>query len=345
MPTPDPVSLASSADRAAARARFDAGLIPGMRERLAEAYATFRSSEARAIAELSPAAAPYHRRDCPLCGAAPPEQVAVAGHGVELVDCPACAFTYAREVMDPEADAARYTVSDLDQASLALRCSAPYRELETERACYYLATLSTDGFGPGRLLDIGAGTGAIVLAAARSGWAAQGVEPGARAAAAARGLGAAVLDGYFPAALEPAAPFDAITLLDVLEHFETPEGLLGDVATHLAPGGRVFVQVPNWESLLVRLEGGASSTVCPGHWSYFTADTLTRLMAKSGFGVRLVETVVSERDRIARFPRAERESALQSLRPGSSLDLEALDPEALFADGLGYKLIGLFERA
>jgi hypothetical protein len=32
------------------RAAFDAGLIPGMRARLAEGYARFRAAEARAIA-------------------------------------------------------------------------------------------------------------------------------------------------------------------------------------------------------------------------------------------------------------------------------------------------------
>ncbi len=342
MPLTDPPPAKASPDWAAARARFDAGLIPGMRDRLADAYATFRASEAQAMAAMSPAAAPYHSRDCPLCDTPPPDHVTLTGHGVELVDCPACGFTYAREVMDSAADAARYAASDVDAASLALRCSAPYLELETERARYYLARLATGDFPAGRLLDIGAGTGALVLEAERAGWQAQGLEPGVRAAARARSFGAKVADGYFPAALAADAVFDAITLLDVLEHFERPQALLADVGARLAPQGRVFAQVPNWESLLVRLEGGASSTVCPGHWSYFTAETLVRLMAHSGFRPVLVETVVSEIDRIARFPLADRVRTLASLRPG--IGAQTLDAEALHAAGLGYKLIGVFER-
>ena len=76
-----------------------------------------------------------------------------------------------------------------------------------------------------------------------------------------------------------------MAVLDVLEHFAEPLRFLTELRTHLSPGGRLLVQVPNWDSLLVRLEGDRSSVVAPGHWSYFTPRTLPALLARSGFRV------------------------------------------------------------
>jgi len=180
-----------------------------------------------------------------------------------------------------------------------------------------------------------------------------GLEPGRAAAEVARrrlgpGGEGEVRQGYFPADL-PTAPqrFDAITLLDVLEHFVDPVGFLGLVRRHLAPQGRLFVQVPNWDSLLVRLEGCASSVICTGHWSYFTPATLPAVLARAGFRRLHLETVVSEIDRIACFPAAERDAALARLRPeaaGMAWPDEAGPRSAarLHELGLGYKLIGVF---
>ena len=52
----------------------------------------------------------------------------------------------------------------------------------------------------------------------------------------------------------------------------------------------------------MRLEGDRSSVVAPGHWSYFTPRTLPALLARSGFRVLSIETVVSELDRILLHP-------------------------------------------
>jgi SAM-dependent methyltransferase len=113
------------------------------------------------------------------------------------------------------------------------------------------------------------------------------------------------LEGYFPNDLpDPAARFGVIAALDVLEHMAAPPPFLAAIRARLAPGGRLFLQVPNWDSLLVRLEGARSSVVCPGHWSYFTPATLPDLLARAGFRTLEVDTVQSEIDRLAAFPPA-----------------------------------------
>jgi SAM-dependent methyltransferase len=340
------------------RISFDAGLIPGMRARLAEGYARFRAAEARAIAQAAPpevggTLGRYRKRDCPGCGAPPPAASLLTRHGIDLVVCPGCGLTYTRQVMEESADAARYEASDLDIEAMRLRSSGPYLELETARARYYLDRLEAGAGARGALLDIGCGTGTTLVEAKARGWQVLGLEPGRAAVEVARarlgGVGAAeVLQGYFPAHL-PAdrQRFDAICILDVLEHFVDPIGFLGLVKRHLSPAGRLFVQVPNWDSLLVQLEGKASSVICTGHWSHFTPATLPAVLARAGFRMLHLETVVSEIDRIARFPAAERDATLARLRPGSAGlawpdDCGPRSAALLHELGLGYKLIGVF---
>lgn len=71
-------------------------------------------------------------------------------------------------------------------------------------------------------------------------------------------------------------------ILEVLEHVADPLGFLTKASAHLAPGGRLFVQVPNWDSLLFRLDGAKSSAVVPGRWRYFTPETLRDVLARAG---------------------------------------------------------------
>lgn len=331
------------------KAGFDAALIPGMRARLAEAYREFRAREAEQIAAMVPPEAggstgAYRQRDCPLCGAAASTaRPVLAAHGLTLLDCAGCGLTYTREVMEEAADAGRYRASALDEATIALRLSDPYLELETARARYYLARLAAQGAAGGLMLEIGSGFGTLLVEAAAAGWQALGLEPGRLGATASRRRGATVVEGYFPADLpDPAARFDAIAALDVLEHMASPLPFLAAIRDRLAPGGRLFLQVPNWDSLLVRLEGAGSSTVCPGHWSYFTPRTLPALLARAGFRLLDLDTVQSEIDRQASFPPATVEAMLETLRPG---ERGLPDAARLHALGLGYKLIGVFAPA
>ncbi len=341
-----------------ARNSFDAALIPGMRARLAEGYARFRAAEARAIAEAAPPEAGgtlgrYRTRDCPACGTAAPAEPVLTNHGIDIVACPGCGLTYARQVMEESADAARYQASELDIEAMRLRCSGPYLELESARARYYLDRLEAHATGRGRLLDIGCGTGTTLVEAQARGWKVLGLEPGKAAAAVARErLGAGgqerVTEGYFPDDL-PAGErvFDAITLLDVLEHFVDPIGFLRVIGRHLAPGGRLFVQVPNWDSLLVQLEGKASSVICTGHWSHFSPATLPAVLARAGFRCLHHETVVSEADRIEAFPAEAQRAVVSRLRPGAAwAEADAAAKAARLHElGLSYKLIGVFAAA
>ena len=325
------------------RRAFDAAQLPGMRQRLASYYASFRGKEAAVLVQQSvPGFVPYRQRDCPSCGLPPGarQPAVLTARGLDLLACRRCGLTYSRQVMDDAVDAARYLASDLDRESLRLRTSGPYLELEAARDRYYLHRLVQGGLTPARLLEVGCGTGTLLLEAEAAGWQALGIEPGLAAQQVARERGATVVGGYFPQALPAdATPVEAIALLDVLEHFADPRALLAQLRPALLPGGRLLVQVPNWDSLLIRLEGGAGSTICPGHWSYFTPRSLTSLLEREGFRTLSVETVLSEMDRILAYPPERVMTQLRALRPGTH---SLPDAAGLMDLGLGYKLMGVF---
>lgn len=150
-----------------------------------------------------------------------------------------------------------------------------------------------------RLLDVGVGTGLLLHLAREAGWDASGVEICAEAASAAEAeFGVSVAIADFQEAALPGG-YDAITMADVLEHTREPRVFLARARALLAPGGCLFVAVPNHQSLvfatadwLGRLPpaaGVVDRLYVPNHYYYFTPATLRRLLEEVGFEVVRVE--------------------------------------------------------
>lgn len=153
-----------------------------------------------------------------------------------------------------------------------------------------------------RLLDVGCAYGWFLLEARRRGMPGVGIEPDPAIAEAARREGLDVRTGYFPEALEPlerSGSFDVIAFNDVLEHISDLPGTLAACRKLLAPDGRLVVSAPSSEGALYRAavalrrlgrrsplsrlwqEGFPSP-----HLSYFSPESLDRLMARHGLSLR-----------------------------------------------------------
>lgn len=104
---------------------------------------------------------------------------------------------------------------------------------------------------PGRVLDVGCGTGGALDSFAKLGWHTVGVEPGSRAAETARAAGHSVLTGSFPETA-PEGRFDLVLFVHSLEHVRDPARSLARACELLAPGGAVFVATPNADGALAR---------------------------------------------------------------------------------------------
>jgi len=104
------------------------------------------------------------------------------------------------------------------------------------------------GLSSGRLLDIGAGTGAFVHVMQRTGWQVTGLEPDSDTRQRAReryGLALLPVDTLFQL---PEESFDAITLWHVLEHVHDLHAYIAQIKKLLTPNGRLFIAVPNYTS-------------------------------------------------------------------------------------------------
>ena len=153
-----------------------------------------------------------------------------------------------------------------------------------------VAALAEHGRGK-RVLDLGCGAGDLVHWLAEAGYDAEGVEPSDHVAALARERGLTVRTGTLDDLIagSPAPPeYDAVVMLNVLEHVPRPEELLGAIRSVLAPGGLVFVRVPNDFNVLQEparrkhdLEPWWISP--PDHVNYFDGPTLTEFGRRLGF--------------------------------------------------------------
>ena len=88
-------------------------------------------------------------------------------------------------------------------------------------------------------------------------------------------------------------PFDLVTSLQVLEHVDDPLLFLKSIKRNLKPRGYLYLELPNIDDVLLtcfRVKGYEDFYYREPHLSYFSADTLERLLRKAGF-VGKIKTV------------------------------------------------------
>lgn len=143
--------------------------------------------------------------------------------------------------------------------------------------------------GPGHLLEYGCGPALVGKVASGLGWRVEAIDVGSwiRELQPARSFPLHV--GTLRDQQWPAGCFDAVYAQDVLEHLSRPREELTEIVRLLRPGGALFVHVPNYASLTIRLgRSRFAYNEPPSHLNYFTPSTLTNLLRQVGFAqVRL----------------------------------------------------------
>lgn len=331
------------------KSSFDVALIPGMREALQKYYVGFRKEHlASDSAQLDdegfflPGFA--FTRSCPICATDEAKELFFT-RGMHVVTCASCKLTYSQEVLIKEADRSRYEHSHFMAQYHEIKKNEIYAQLEASKADYIMAVVEKFAAKKANILDIGSSNGQLMLSAARQGWAAHGIEVNAGLVAESIKNGLNAIHGYFPDDMPDSwYNFDLITMLDVLEHAEQPLSFLKDVSSYLKTGGLVVVQVPNFNSLIIRLEGVGNSNFCHGHWSYFESGSLDRTMMKAGFEKLLSETIISELDRVLQFEIDQINATIKDIT-GSCLDsITQLTADYLHQNFLGYKLFSIYRK-
>ena len=125
-----------------------------------------------------------------------------------------------------------------------------------------------------KLLDIGCGTGTFLRIVQDMGFDAVGIEPNKKAAEyAADKNHVTALQGTLDDYDFSPETFDAVSLIQTLEHLPDPLKTLSDIRMVLKKGGAVFIEVPNFSNIFFlasRLFGirDRSMTIDPAHVSY-----------------------------------------------------------------------------
>jgi SAM-dependent methyltransferase len=165
--------------------------------------------------------------------------------------CRACGTVF---LVEPPADLASYYAEDYyhfgPDGEPAWKTDEPRL-----RAASYRVELLRSHTAPGRLIEIGAGTGAFASAAESAGFQVSAIEMSERCCrylSEHEGIDAICSDRPLEA-IAPLAPARVVALWHVLEHLPNPAEVLVGAAEKVEPGGVLAIAVPNPCSLQFRL--------------------------------------------------------------------------------------------
>lgn len=137
------------------------------------------------------------------------------------------------------------------------------------------------------ILDVGSGLCVFLHRLKAAGWHGTALDPDQRAVDHARDVvGVETIHGDF-LALTDNASYDVVSFNKVLEHVQDPIPMLGRTAPYLAPGGFVYVELPDGEAAVA--QGPQREEFFIEHHHIFSAASFTLLAARAGFQVRCLE--------------------------------------------------------
>lgn len=194
----------------------------------------------------------------------------------DLSYCLACHFVFANPCPHPS-----WLVSVYSQ----LKDPAYESEAEGRRQNFRRILRRLEKITSGRnLLDVGAATGMLLAEARVSGWRVAGVEPSRWAVEAARRkYGLEIYQGSLEDFETNGTLYDAVTLIDVLEHTPNPRRMMEKTRLTMKPHGIAVLVTPDLNSLMARLAGKRWWHFRPGHLGYFTRESLQKLLDLTGF--------------------------------------------------------------
>jgi 2-polyprenyl-3-methyl-5-hydroxy-6-metoxy-1,4-benzoquinol methylase len=213
----------------------------------------------------------------------------VTGEGpFAVMECPACEYgvtdpQLSDEQLGPYYDATGYYESYYEHSGATARnplhrLRARHRQRSAARR-YRQPPFRLGGVAPGRMLDVGCGSGDLLEQFASRGWETYGIDPSAAATTAAASRGAQVHQGTLADQPWEKQSFQLISFNHALEHIVEPVEALRLARELLAPGGRIAIAVPNWACWqrphLFRNYWSALDL--PRHQQHFSPRALSRL--------------------------------------------------------------------
>ena len=212
-------------------------------------------------------------KQCPVCNGPGDKERRVGKYC--LLKCRLCSFIYAN-VTDEEIEEVNFNFGEFVKSH--------YREVQSSIDALWFDRISTSltrGKEGLKVLDIGCGNGVLLRQFQKKGCVCFGSDPSPWAHEYAEQYGYTLLRRIEEAGLAPNF-FDIITTTSTLEHVARPLEHLKHIMTAVKHGGIVYLTVPNYGSLPIRLRLVQGRLVNPpGHCNYFTARTLRNLFVQT----------------------------------------------------------------
>lgn len=219
---------------------------------------------------------------CPLCGGTTAKTLVRTWKDYRLYDCSDCGAGYCEPFQNP---GPAYYAHNADVYGTALAKTTDPMSFEYDEALALLGRERTRG---GRLLDVGCGAGGFLHRAKAAGLSVAGVEFNPERVAALRARGFEVHAESLPHfARRGPAPFDAVTLFELVEHLDAPGAWLDAAKSVLKPGGLLIVGTPNRDRAFDPFQGPGLEEIDnpPHHLTRWSAAALRGLLTRAGLEV------------------------------------------------------------
>jgi SAM-dependent methyltransferase len=211
--------------------------------------------------------------------------------GFSYVRCARCGLVQINPQPDPVSVASRYgSKYGKDYLAYEQKNEAAFlrlQELALRDAGFFALEKKN---GPGRILDIGCATGALLASLAKRGWTVQGVEISGPQAEYCRGRGLTVSSLPLEENRFPPECFDAVSASHLIEHVNDPGAFVREIYRILKKGGRFYVTTPNIAGFQARLFGGRWRSAIFDHLYLFSRTTLCALLERAGFRIERCST-------------------------------------------------------
>lgn len=166
------------------------------------------------------------------------------------------------------------------------------REVMAKNFRAYLERIDKFSKNKGKLLDVGSATGHFLEIAKQDGWNVLGMEISDYAADIGRRKGLDIETGNFENSDYPAESFDAVTFLDILEHFINPGLAIEQAAKILKSGGSLIINTPDSASFLAKTFGKNWHLIAPPtHLNYFNLKNLKIILERNALEIIFVGNI------------------------------------------------------
>lgn len=209
----------------------------------------------------------------------------------DVVACQGCGTSFASGLPSQARFDEYYDQSSKYDLSAAGAAVSQFEARRYEDEATFIAAHVADRAGA--ILDVGAATGSLLVALRDAGFTnLHGVEPSSEAARRAREEhGLDVVAGDVSAARRSGAVFSAVTLVAVLEHLVEPAQVLVKTAELLAPGGLLYLVVPDAAGFAEHVDAPFQQFSVE-HINYFTPASMRNLLAAAELEVVVERTSV-----------------------------------------------------